>query len=443
MTAEVAVFNKSAVALAADSAVTISRNDRNEKTYIVNKLFTLSKYRPVGVMVYDSAELCGIPWETIIKAYRKHLGKGAFGTLQEYVDDLLSFLTNSPTLFPKERQQAVFDEVLILEMMRIQSKAKEAIEEITSGGKKVTKAQVKDITETKIAERHTSILRHPRIKSVADDAFAETVAKKLSKAIASKIKVFFPKQPLSRTSLKKLREIGVEACLRHHPFGKTGVVVAGFGEDEIYPRVITFIAQGVINNTLIYEMDGKNSFIPDEKCVGVLGDYAGVLPFAQTDVVTTFVNGISPQFQSMVIRQIKSLLEKYPDVVADKVGITDPDEIAKLKHSLTKHGEEAVKHIISEFSATIAESQVEPLLEVVAALPKDELANLANALVELTSAKRKVSRGLATVGGPVDVALISKGDGFIWISRKHYFKRDLNLAFSANYFEDGQHDKGE
>jgi hypothetical protein len=42
-----------------------------------------------------------------------------------------------------------------------------------------------------------------------------------------------------------------------------------------------------------------------------------------------------------------------------------------------------------------------------------------------------------TVGGPVDVALISKGDGFIWIKRKHYFKAELNPQFFANYYRGG------
>ena len=40
-----------------------------------------------------------------------------------------------------------------------------------------------------------------------------------------------------------------------------------------------------------------------------------------------------------------------------------------------------------------------------------------------------------SVGGPVDVAVISKGDGFIWIKRKHYFDPSLNSHFFTNYFK--------
>ena len=71
MTAEAAILNRSAVALAADSLVTVTGyEDTSPKTYEVNKLFTLSKYRPVGIMVYGNAELLGVPW-----APQKHIDK--------------------------------------------------------------------------------------------------------------------------------------------------------------------------------------------------------------------------------------------------------------------------------------------------------------------------------------------------------------------------------
>ena len=60
MTAEVVVMNRSAVALAADSKVTIG----GEKTYdTVNKIFTLSKVHPIGVMVFGNADFMHYPWE--------------------------------------------------------------------------------------------------------------------------------------------------------------------------------------------------------------------------------------------------------------------------------------------------------------------------------------------------------------------------------------------
>jgi hypothetical protein len=66
-------------------------------------------------------------------------------------------------------------------------------------------------------------------------------------------------------------------------------------------------------------------------------------------------------------------------------------------------------------------------VNVVSALPRSELAALAESLVNLTSLKRRVSMDAETVGGPVDVAVISKADGFVWVKRKTFIRPELNL----------------
>src|SRR4030042_2786858 len=104
MTAEIAVLNKMAIALAADSAVTIERL-KGQKIYnTANKLFALSKFHPIGIMFYGNAEFMGIPWESIIKIYRTKIGNRKFDTLAHYADDFINFLKTTP-LFPKEEQE--------------------------------------------------------------------------------------------------------------------------------------------------------------------------------------------------------------------------------------------------------------------------------------------------------------------------------------------------
>ncbi|MFC1941213.1 hypothetical protein ACFLWL_02240 [Chloroflexota bacterium] len=76
MTAEIVIMNKEAIALASDSAVTMTEEAGQKIFTSANKLFSLSKYHPVGIMVYGNANFMDIPWETIIKIYReKELGK--------------------------------------------------------------------------------------------------------------------------------------------------------------------------------------------------------------------------------------------------------------------------------------------------------------------------------------------------------------------------------
>ena len=90
MTAIVAVLNKHAVAIAADSAVTMG--DTHKVVNSANKIFTLSKYHPVAVMTYNNAAFMGVPWDIIIKEYRKELKANSFDKLEDYTKDFVSFL---------------------------------------------------------------------------------------------------------------------------------------------------------------------------------------------------------------------------------------------------------------------------------------------------------------------------------------------------------------
>ncbi len=73
------------------------------------------------------------------------------------------------------------------------------------------------------------------------------------------------------------------------------------------------------------------------------------------------------------------------------------------------------------------------ILDVVSILPLKELAEVASTLVRLSSFDKQLSLEAETVGEPIDVAVISKGDGFIWINRKHYSQADLNHRHFRDY----------
>jgi hypothetical protein len=69
-----------------------------------------------------------------------------------------------------------------------------------------------------------------------------------------------------------------------------------------------------------------------------------------------------------------------------------------------------------------------------ALLAKDDLAEMAESLIHLTFLKRRFMSQEESVGGPVDVAVISKGEGFIWIKQKFYLDPHLNPHFFHTYF---------
>lgn len=100
MTAEVGVMNKIGVALAADSAVTMGF-DPGKKFTSAEKLFQLSEEAPVGFMVFGNSNFMAVPWETVVKVYRKELGNKTFDSLEEYSTDFINFLRESKFLYPE------------------------------------------------------------------------------------------------------------------------------------------------------------------------------------------------------------------------------------------------------------------------------------------------------------------------------------------------------
>ena len=92
---------------------------------------------------------------------------------------------------------------------------------------------------------------------------------------------------------------------------------------------------------------------------------------------------------------------------------------------------ETVEHFQDQPNDLLEKENLGPIMSIVGQLPKEELAEMAEALVNLTFLKRRVTPAAETVGGPVDVAVISEGDGLVWMKRKHYNAAELN----PRYFE--------
>lgn len=84
---------------------------------------------------------------------------------------------------------------------------------------------------------------------------------------------------------------------------------------------------------------------------------------------------------------------------------------------------------VDGMEAYIQENYIQKLVDTVAYLSKEDLADMAESLVRMTYLKRRITSEEESVGGPVDVVVITKGDGFIWLKRKHYFEAELNPHF--------------
>ena len=112
MTSEIAVMNQRAVAIAADSAVTlidgstvVVRNDQR-------KLYNLLEGRPVGVMFFGVADIMGHPWDRLIEHYQKKVNPPQFARLADYATSFTGMLDHLDEFFPADRQKDDYKRLL-------------------------------------------------------------------------------------------------------------------------------------------------------------------------------------------------------------------------------------------------------------------------------------------------------------------------------------------
>ena len=430
MTAEIVVMNQMGVALAADSAVTLdflSQNGLTRKIYnTTNKLFALSKYHPVGIMIFGNAGLLGTPWEIIIKKYRASIGKSSFSTIDEYAKDFVKYLKN---FFPSIEQDRYFLSIVHDNFSIIKDEIDKQVNSIIEENGKVNVLEIRRIIKNVISQVQKNISTIPLAEGVPDD-FVQELTDIHKDSISKAFKEIFEKLPITKKDRNKLCEIPASIAVRepfYTPDG-SGVVIAGYGEREIFPSVLSMTIEGVVGGLVRYKTD--NNFKID------YNNNATIHAFAQNEMVCTFMEGIDPRINKMLEGLLSNLLQEYPRILLDNVSLLDEQQKAKEVAELQEIGKNLFTEIRKDLLEYKRKEFVNPILSAVGALPKDELAIMAETLVNLTSFKRKVSMDSETVGGPIDVAVISKGDGFVWIKRKHYFTANLNHHFFANYFQD-------
>lgn len=428
MTSEVAIANASAVALAADSAVTIG----NQKIYnSALKLFSLSKIAPVGVMIYGNAGLLHVPWETLIKSFRKELAGTTYETLEEYASKFITYLQNKPGIFTEDAQKEWMEGNLHAYFGLMRNEFFNALKPIfKEKGEIDAESTSRELTKV-INAHHTGFEKLPYADEM-DESTYKAVRDQHIDLFREVRRQVFEEAKISAAAAEKLYDIAAFLHVKQvFSTGVSGIVIAGYGEDELYPSIVTFDIEGVVVNKLKYRrnLDKTQKISSGMEC--------SIIAFAQDDMVATFMNGVNPH----VLQFLQSFMNKLFDRLPDLIECETPSESEEKKRKFRTQSRKLLSGFFDEFSKHLSGEHANPVLRMVTALPKDELAAMAEALVNLTAFKRRMTEAMETVGGPIDVAVISKGDGLVWVKRKHYFPPELNSPFFANYFRGVQDGK--
>jgi len=429
LTAVVGILNKHAVAIAADSAVTIGRGNDQKIFNKANKLFTLSKVHPVGIMIYNSAFFMSTPWEIIIKVYRKELGDNSFPTLNDYQQNFIRFLREKE-FYTDNDTKLLFVESFIVEIVNsviddVVNQHPQLIRNPTDDNKLQFLVELEQEIDQLITDWNANTETCTEFIDYTIDMF-ETYSEKLFDRVKQQ-RFDSNGMKISTSLFSKIKQFTYLVLKAKEEYTNyTGLIFTGFGEDEIYPQLIPVNISFVLDDRLRF-------FVQSDKVASISNTMDGaVRPFAQTDVINTILTGIDPSLDNQYSNNFYALFEKYNQAILNSIGNSNPILSQQIKN-LDK------KAILEDFNASNLkikqDKYISPLMSAVSSLSKEDLSEMAESLIYLTYLKRRITFTEESVGGPVDVAIISKGDGFVWIKRKQYFKPELNQHFFDNYFK--------
>jgi hypothetical protein len=224
--------------------------------------------------------------------------------------------------------------------------------------------------------------------------------------------------------LAKLAIIG-QYKVGYTNLNNSGLVIAGFGDKDYFPGVAAYRCYGLILGKLIVSEEKDKTENTSQN------NGSGFMSFAQDDMIRAFMFGIGASSLADLQTRITRTIDEFHDaLVKDGIALDISGDAAKVA-ALDKIKSTITDGFNQGFINYMVRMHVRPLRNVLGSLPFDELAQLAETLVLLESLKERVTSPSASVSGPIDVAIISKNDGFIWVKRKHYFDPKLNPRFFA------------
>ena len=312
MTAEIAILNRNAVAMAADSAVTLQLSGGQKIYNTVNKLFTLSKYRPVGVMVYGSADFMQIPWETIIKMYRAELYDKKYDGLEDYASDFVNFFERENILFPEELQRESARSYLHLGFYPLKQRINTEVERTIKTIGSIDEEQVRILVREKAVDFLAELEKCEDLPGFTQDDVTKCGAK-CEKDIRDVIEEVFEKLPIRECSEQLQRAGSLILCKRFARRDYSGVVIAGYGERDVFPMLLAYECECVINNKLRYIETNRVKIGTTKETL-----VASVVPFAQREMVNRFMEGVDPKYRESVEGYVSTLLgQGYPNRIAE------------------------------------------------------------------------------------------------------------------------------
>ncbi len=402
MTAQTVIMNKLCVGLSSDSSVTLVGPDGPQRTFpTAEKVTPLPAPHSVAVLHSGSTELLGIPYSVLLVEWMRTLPEQPLDTVAAYREHLVSWIAGQQRLFPSEAQDEYLGWIIRDFFLAVRRNILKSCDEQEISQEQWGSAEASTIIDTAIAKGQELLDGRPKLtgwEEVDCGALLEEHADLLKETR----EWVFDDTPRTAQGDTALTDLAASLLSVFETYERDAdLVLVGFGADEVFPAADQTTFQGII--------DGRLRIGPSDVTLISRDMDSTIIPIGQTEAVHTFLRAYNNAF----LRTAHTRLEKLMAEVKESIG---PDgELAEKLDSLESSAHEGLEE---DFGQVSWSEFVQPMVKTVAALPPAEVTRMAESLVGLQVLRQLTQADAETVGGPIDVALITRQDGFRWVRHK-------------------------
>jgi tRNA G37 N-methylase Trm5 len=107
---------------------------------------------------------------------------------------------------------------------------------------------------------------------------------------------------------------------------------------------------------------------------------ASIIPFAQSEMVMAFMEGVDPKYKSVKDSLISKIFDKYPSIIVANIEGYSEQEKQQLEKKLRDASTSLLDDRSNRLNEYRRKNYTNPVINVVSGLPKDELTKWLNLL---------------------------------------------------------------
>jgi hypothetical protein len=399
-------MNKLGLAAASDSSVTISRGN-NRRTYAsAEKIFSLGPEHKVILLHSGTTEFLDHPFEVLITEWKKTLNR-PLQKLDDYVDSLINWISHRQDLFSEELQSEFLKDLAREYLLDIRSYIMTALEDQKVPSNEWNSEEAFRIAN-EVLENDITWLDGRADLIGLNSNWCDSRYNTFKDVFSEVIEYVFDDVPRNHISEKHYEAICRRLMFKSFPSYQfdARIVFAGYGEQDIYPIQSYIDLQGAIADRPRYQR-------ASEEITPSMG--SNLRTHGQDEAIHTFLRAYDRSFLQVAIsnlREFSATLEN--DVIASLTQGENEEVEGVVQERLT----EQIERLRSSFEEKSERDWVDPFTSTLAGLPITSLAKMAESLIELQILRQSSQAVQDTVGGPVDVAVVTRERGVEWFRHK-------------------------